>query len=263
MTYENLMIDWNSRGFTTMPKAIIIQRGERESGEEMMVFTITNISKVILQLLKDSIYFFESECDFELNAFPDDYIHAYIKDGIDGGLMRLMDKDGLNSGDWFHLSFEMIGNLINKNYIKDIKLKYKAHKFYSSYENYCVKYNISKELNISKIKAEISGLSEAIRKQMIFDGQIRRIKTGLTFDEFLYWIYLMKPGDKFEINTDKGVFEIVEIKEYPTASTNRYNTKWNYTAVLLIKDANSDEIKKFALTQMPCKRDHAMRFCLN
>lgn len=257
------MIDWNDKAFTTSPKGIILQRGEREEGEEMMAFTITNISRVILQLLKDSIYFFESECDFELDAFPDDYIQAYIKDGIDGGLICLFDKDGLNSGDRFHLSFEMIESLINKRYIKDKKLKYKAYKFYSSYENYCLKYNIKKELSVTKIKQEIRGLSESMRKQMIYDGQIRRIKTGLTFDEFLYWICLMMPGDKFARNIDKDVFEIVEIKDYPQSSiSDRYNSKYNYSAVLLIKDANSNDINKFAFTQWPYKSDHTMRFLL-
>lgn len=266
MIYENLMINWNNlyKNSDDNPKIIVLQRGERKDGDEMMVFHITDISKVILQLLKDILYFIETECEFELDAIPDDYITYFIKNGIDGGIICLVDKNSSNKGDLFNLTFEMIENLLNKSYIKDINLKYKVYKLYSCYEKYCEKYGITKELdNIKKIKYEISGLAEKIRKKMIFDGQIRRIKTGLTFDEFLYWIYLMKPGDKFAKNIDKDIFEIVEIKEYPQAPiSDRYNLNYNYNALLLIKNSNSNEIDKFIFTQYPYKIDHTIRFLM-
>jgi hypothetical protein len=252
--------DWKLRYDNNEYKYIILQRGEREDddGPDLMCFGTSD--EAVVQLIKDTMYDIGSEYEldkvplelieeFHKNDIDGGVIYlksSHIKDPkellkykhIRTTLLenktykdvRMMDaiedeieRRGGNiriTGTDFLLSFNLIRIALNNDIIKDPELKEKAAKFYSCYKRY-MKAKAKKELaNIDKIKSEIKELSEETRKQMIYDGQVKRNGSGLPFDEFLYWTYLLKSGDRFEIPSlnDKGEnkrFEIVSIERYP------------------------------------------------
>lgn len=166
---------------------------------------------------------------------PFKYIHlkdTYLKDYI----QNFLDNDRIHIyGKQFLLSFKMIKIVLDNELIKDIDLKEQTTKFYSCYKKF-IEIKKAAELNhINKIKAEIKELPESIRQQMIYDGQIKRSKNGLQFDEFLYWTHLLKPGDIFE--DGKFKFEIVGVEIYPEKfSKSIIDT--NHSAIINIKDIN-------------------------
>jgi hypothetical protein len=260
-THYQLIQDWKCQYDNQEYKRIVLQRGEREDddGPNFMGFNTTE--KAVVQLIKDAMYDIGSEYELDkvpldlveefyknnidggviyLRSGPikdpkelmkykqirtsilenDAYKDVRMMDAIESEIERRGGKL-IVSGTKFLLSFRLIRIALNNNIIKDSELKMKTIKFYSCYERY-IETKAKKDLDhIDGIKAEIKSLSEDVRKQKIYDGQIERDGNGLLFDEFIYWMYLLKPGDQFETpsRNDKGEnkrFEIVSVDQYPT-----------------------------------------------
>lgn len=215
-----IMRDWNIiYNHTKQPSHVYLRRAEHRSGPDEMIFE--KCDDALVQLIEDTIYDFEIECGYVLDEFPMDIIKIFDKeDSIAGGVIYLQSKDG-DQGSDFLLNFKFIKIALDNDLIKDIKLKEKVKKLYSWYEKYEQIKTENHHGTIKRYKDEIALLSENARKRTVYNGQVKRAKGELPYDEYIYWLCALKEGDIFGIlNPEKNgkyknKFEIINVQYYP------------------------------------------------
>lgn len=266
------IVNWRQRFNDHEFKYMILERGEHEDGPDIMNFP--TFDKAVVQLIMDTLDDIGSE--FELDKVPMNLIKDFCENDIDGGVLylasdyikveqlmqmpeiekkiynykliknryeKLKDKKISLYGKKFLLTFKLIKIVLDNDLIINADLKERTVKFYSCYQKYM---KIKKEEEIAhiiKIKEEIKELSDDTRKQMIYNLQIKRTEASISFDEFLYWSYLLKAGDIFEYDNKR--FEVVEVEIYPH-KINSSNAKTNHAAVIKIKNVNEEENGSFS-----------------
>lgn len=267
--YE-LIEDWKHRYGDLEYNNIVLLRGEREDDDGPDYIRFETFADAFTQLITDIVY--DLGTDYELDKIPNDIMKYFYKNDIDVGVLYLesdqiknvKDLSEYNSikskdeileyinngkpiiGKHFLLSFDSIRKLLNNNVLTDPELKIKVTKFYSCFRKYIQDEENWRLSRINDIKKEISSLSEENRQQLLCDGQIKRNRSLMTFDEFLYWTHLLKPGDKFETinktNDDRNIFELLSINVYPKkykSSTDKTIHSANLT-VRCISDENNE-----------------------